>query len=86
MPTGTAISAAMAAGASAQRRRGRSPVTATTAIASAKIRKVRRVPTSGMNSSAELIVPTSEPAVEIAYRRPATVPASSTDDTASRSA
>ncbi len=84
VPTGTAISAAIATGASAQRRTGRSPQTATTAITSAKIRKVRRVPTSGISTSAEPSVPTSDPAVEIAYRRPATVPASSTLETASR--
>ena len=56
------------------------------AMARAKTRKVRRVPISGMNSSAESSVPTSEPAVDSAYRRPATVPASSTLDTASRMA
>ena len=37
---------------------------------------VRRVPMSGMNSSAEVNVPSSEPTVEIAYRRPEIVPAS----------
>ncbi len=36
------------------------------------------MPTSGISSSAETSVPTRQPAVEIAYRRPATVPASST--------
>ena len=66
VPTGSAIRAAIAAGASAQRRTGRSPHTATSAMASAKIRKVRRVPTSGMRSSAESSVPSSEPAVESA--------------------
>ena len=55
-----------------------------TAIASAKTRNVRRVPTSGISTSAETSVPTRLPAVESAYRRPATVPASSTFDTASR--
>jgi hypothetical protein len=55
-------------------------------MASAKMRKVRRVPTSGMNRRAEPRVPTREPAVDSAYSRPATVPASSTLDTASRMA
>ena len=84
VPTGSAIRAAIAAGASAQRLTGRRPATAISAMASAKMRNVRRVPTSGMNSSADSSVPTSEPAVESAYRRPATVPASSTEETASR--
>ena len=47
---------------------------------------VRRVPISGMNSSAEENVPSSEPTVEIAYRRPETVPACATSPTARRSA
>src|ERR671911_2015895 len=84
VPTGSAISAAIAVGASAQRRTGRRPQTATMAIARAKIRKVRRVPTSGIRTSAESSVPSSDPAVESAYSRPATVPASSTEWTASR--
>ena len=84
VPTGRAISAAIAAGARAQRRTGRRPATAVTAIASAKTRNVRRVPTSGIKTSADSSVPTRLPAVESAYRRPATVPASSTFDTASR--
>ena len=46
------------------------PVTATSAQASAKTRKVRRVPTSGISRSAEAKVPTRLPAVEIAYMRP----------------
>jgi hypothetical protein len=76
----------MPAGASAQRPTGRSPQTATSAIASAKIRNVRRVPTSGISSSEDSRVPAREPAVDTAYSRPATVPASSTFVTASRSA
>ena len=37
-----------------------------------------------INSNAEANVPTSEPAVEIAYRRPVTVPVSATRANASR--
>ena len=43
-----------------------SPSAATRASARAKTRKVRCVPSSGISSSAESIVPSSEPAVEIA--------------------
>ena len=52
----------------------------------ARIRKVRQVPTSGIRRRADASVPASEPAVDSAYRRPATVPASSTDCTPSRMA
>ena len=42
------------------------------------------MPTAGISTSAESSVPTRLPAVESAYRRPATSPASSTLFTASR--
>ena len=54
-----------------------SPSAATIASASAKTRNVRWVPTSGISSSAERNVPSSEPTVEIAYMRPAVSPESS---------
>ena len=76
MPTGTAISAAIASGTSAQR--GRSPSVATAAVISANVRNVRWVPTSGISSSEAANVPSSEPTVEIAYMRPAISPESST--------
>ena len=75
VPTGTANSAAMASGTSHQRRG--SPTAATSASASAKVRNVRWVPASGISSSAERNVPSSEPTVEIAYMRPAVSPESS---------
>jgi hypothetical protein len=71
-PGGIAISAATIRATAAQR--ARRPSTATAASDAAKIRNVRWVPTSGMRSSAARNVPTSEPAVEIAYSRPAVVP------------
>ena len=76
VPTGTAISAAMASGTSAHR--GRRPSAATAAVISAKMRNVRWVPTSGISSSEAANVPSSEPTVEIAYIRPAISPESST--------
>ena len=76
MPTGTANSAATPSGTSHQRRG--SPSAATIASASAKVRNVRWVPASGISSSAERNVPSSEPTVEIAYMRPAVWPESST--------
>ena len=84
VPTGIASSSASATGASTKRR----PSAGTAAIASesAKSRKVRRVPTSGISTSALRNVPTSDPIVEIAYRRPATRPASSTECTLRRTA
>ena len=42
------------------------------------------MPISGISSSAARNVPSSEPAVEIAYSRPVTVPVSATRATASR--
>ncbi len=44
------------------------------------------MPISGMNSSADVKVPSRLPTVEIAYSRPDTVPACSTPPTARRSA
>ena len=82
VPTGIAIAAATATGAAAARQP--SPAAATIASSSAKARKVRWVPTSGIRTSAASIVPSSEPTVEIAYRRPATRPECSTSGTASR--
>src|SRR3954469_5959704 len=76
VPPRTAISAAMASGTSAPRRR--SPSAATAAVISANVRNVRWVPTSGISSSAAANVPSSEPTVEIAYIRPAISPESST--------
>ena len=45
---------------------------------------MRCVPISGISSSAARNVPNSEPAVEMAYRRPVTVPVSDTRSTARR--
>ena len=84
VPTGMASRSATPTGARTKRRCRAG--TATTASASAKARNVRRVPTSGMSRSALRNVPTSEPMVEIAYRRPATRPASSTVRTLRRTA
>ena len=64
VPTGIVSRAASATGASAKRRP--SEGTAASARAIAKARKVRRVPTSGMSSSALANVPTRLPIVEIA--------------------
>src|SRR4029078_13481555 len=77
VPTGTAISAAIASGTSHQRHCR--PATATTAVISANVRNVRCVPTSGISSSEARNVPSSEPTVEIAYIRPAIWPESSTE-------
>src|SRR5688572_21522081 len=55
-------------------------------MASANARNVRRVPTSGIKSSADTSVPNRLPAVDSAYSRPATWPACSTLSTASRRA
>src|SRR5215217_5523560 len=84
VPTGSAIPTAISAGAASHRRP--SPAAATRAVTTANVRKVRWVPRNGIRTSAESIVPTSEPAVEIAYRRPATSPLCSTLVTASRTA
>src|SRR5205823_4916014 len=46
-------------------------------------KKVRWVPINGISTSAEANVPTSEPAVDIAYKRPVTVPVSATRPSAS---
>ena len=54
----------MASGTSSHRRPR--PSAPTIARASAKHRNVRRVPTTGISSSALRNMPTSEPAVEIA--------------------
>ncbi len=75
VPTGTASSAATAAGAAIQRHPRPREDTAASAIAN--VRNVRCVPTSGISSSAERNVPSSEPTVEIAYIRPAVSPESS---------
>ena len=64
VPTGIASAAAIAAAAGAKRIP--SPATAVTPITSANARKVRWVPTTGIRSSEESIVPVSDPAVEIA--------------------
>ena len=82
VPIGSASRAATPSGASAKRRPR--PSAETTASASAKVRKVRCVPTSGISSSAEANVPTSEPTVEIAYIRPAVSPESSRRSSLSR--
>ena len=82
VPIGSASSAATPSGTSAQRRPR--PSVATTASASAKTRNVRCVPTSGISSSADRNVPSSEPTVEIAYIRPAVSPESSICSSLSR--
>ena len=64
VPTGSADASASGAGTAAKRQP--SPAAATSASARAKTRKVRWVPSSGISSSAAIIVPSSEPAVEIA--------------------
>ena len=64
VPTGIAIAAATATGTAANRQP--SPAAPTAASARAKIRKVRWVPTNGIRTSAESIVPVSEPTVESA--------------------
>ena len=47
-------------------------------------RNVRCVPIAGMRTSAGRKTPSSEPAVDSAYSRPATAPAVAIDETASR--
>jgi hypothetical protein len=65
VPTGAAAAARIAAGtAAAAIRRRRTPGAAVTAHSNANVRNVRRVPTSGISSSAAPRVPTSDPAVE----------------------
>ncbi len=65
VPWGTTTRAASSATGTTARRQP-SPAAATSASASAKARKVRWVPAKGIRSSAAIIVPNSEPAVEIA--------------------
>ena len=76
VPFGSAISTASTSGTTSQRRG--SAGTATSAHSSAKVWNVRCVPTSGISSSEEANVPTSDPTVEIAYIRPAVSPDPST--------
>ena len=83
IPTGSSSAPATAAGTMAHRARAM-PSRPTMARASAKVRNVRRVPTSGMSSSALRNVPASEPNVEMAYRRPEVLPASSISSSARR--
>ena len=85
VPTGSATNASASAAGTTAERQPR-PTLATRASARAKTKKVRCVPSNGISSRAEIIVPSSEPAVEIAYSRPTTSPERSTSPTASRTA
>ena len=88
------VSFSVADGQQQQRRRrragrprrgaGRPEQRATSPSAAAKTRKVRRVPANGISSSAARNTPARLPSVEIAYSRPLTRPASSTDVTVRR--
>ena len=80
---GSANSAPIAT-ATTRNRHEPAPTAAAIASISANTRNVRWVPISGISRSAARNVPTSDPAVEIAYSRPVTVPVSATRPTASR--
>ena len=66
VPTGSASSDDERGGRERRTPRCARPDAAMTTSARPKTRNVRRVPISGMNSSADANVPSSEPTVEIA--------------------